>query len=303
MKIWHSIEEFAKTGYECHAALGFFDGVHAGHRKVIGDCAAQKGGCQAVVLTFEDSPAKLLGRSEMRLITDNARKAALMEELGVDGVIFEDFGRIREMDAETFVTRVLHEKLRAKKVSCGYNYRFGKNGAGDTEELQKLCARLGIAVSVIQPVDCGGRAVSSSVIRELLKNGEIEEANNMLGRPYAIGGTVGSGNHIGSAMGYPTVNIPIGGGMVVPRFGVYASRVTVGGRTYRGATNIGVHPTVGENETPLCETFLLDYDGKELYGERALCELTAFIRPEKKFGSKEELAAQVGRDIERIQLR
>lgn len=299
MKIYNSIKDYAKTGYQSHVALGFFDGVHCGHRAVIGDCVADRGECQSVVLTFAESPARALEKHEVRLITDNARKAQLIEGLGVDALIFADFARIKDLSPEEFVRRVLKEQLRAQKVSCGYNYRFGKNGAGDVETLRALCAESGIAVHVLGSVSVKGRAVSSSAIRALLQDGEIAQANVLLGYAYTIGGRIDSGNHIGSKMGFPTVNIPIGEGPVVPKYGVYASRVTIDGKTYRGATNIGVHPTVRENHAPLCETFLLDFDG-DVYGEEAICELVQFIRPEKRFGSMEELSAQVGRDIERI---
>ena len=166
--------------------------------------------------------------------------------------------------------------------------------------LAEICTALGIEVSVKKPVGLGGQAVSSTAIREKLVAGDIEGANVMLGYRYSVGGRIGTGNHIGTKMGFPTVNLPIGEGLVVPRYGVYASRVTVDGVTYRGATNIGVHPTVGENEQPLCETFLLDFGGEELYGERAVCELSRFIRPERKFSSVDELTAQVSSDIETI---
>ena len=300
MKVYDSIEDFAKTGYESQVALGFFDGVHLGHRAVIDEIVRDKGDRQAVVLTFRESPAVLLGKNDAVLITDNERKAELMKAAGADAVIFADFSAIKDMEAENFIRGVLHEKLRAKKVCCGYNYRFGKNGSGDTEILEKICGEIGIEVCVKEPVFCGGRAVSSSAIRELLQSGEIVEADRMLGYAYSIGGLIGDGNHIGSTMGIPTVNLPIKAGMVVPKFGVYASRVTVDRKTYRGATNIGVHPTVGENDAPLCETFLLDYEGEALYGEYAVCEPAAFIRYEKKFRSKDELTEQIKIDIDTI---
>ena len=298
--IYNSIEEYAKTGYESHTALGFFDGVHLGHRAVIGSCTDEKNGCRAVVLTFSDSPARLLGKSDAPLITDNARKAQLLEELGADAVIFADFMRIRDMEAEEFVERVLCRALRTKKVSCGYNYRFGRNGAGDIHTLKKLCGERGITVSVCEPVMLDGQPASSTAVRERLLSGDVAGASRMLGSPYKICGTVGSGNRIGTGMGFPTVNLPIGEGLVVPRHGVYASRITVGNAVYRGATNIGVHPTVGANSVPVCETFLLDYRGGELYGRTIACEPVAFIRPERQFGSFEELREQIERDIEEI---
>ncbi len=299
MKIYNSIDEFAKTGYESHVALGFFDGVHHGHRAVIRDCTVEKGNCRSVVLTFSESPARLLGNTGVRLITGNNKKAELIAALGVDALIFADFMQIKDLSAEEFVSEVLAKRLRAKKVCCGSNYRFGKNGAGDADALKKLCAERGIAVSVAGTVDCDGRTVSSSAVRALLQDGDIPAVNRMLGYAYTIGGRIDSGNHFGTKMGFPTVNLPIGEGLAVPRYGVYAAWITVGGRRYRGATNIGVHPTVGENPRPLCESFLLDFEGN-IYGEEAICEPVRFIRPEKEFASVDELTAQVGRDIEKI---
>ena len=300
MIVYNSIEEFEKTGKESQVALGFFDGVHLGHREVIGDCIAEKGDRQAVVLTFAESPAKTLGKNDVSLIVSNRRKIELMEEQGADAVIFADFLQLRDMAPEAFFTEILCKKLRAKKVCCGYNYRFGKHGSGDIGLLKTLCEKSGVALSVREPVFCDGRPVSSSAIRELLQSGELEAANRMLAKSFAITGDIGEGNHLGTAMGFPTVNIPIDEGLTVPRYGVYAARVTVGGKTYHAATNIGVHPTVGANDQPICESFLLDYSGEDLYGEYAKCELIRFIRPEKRFGSEKELAEQVGRDIETV---
>lgn len=299
MKIYHSIEDYAKTGYESRVALGFFDGVHPGHRAVIESVTRDKGDCQAVVLTFGESPAKYFGK-DVALITDNEDKARRIKAIGADAVIFADFGRIKDMDAEVFIREVLKKQLRAKKVCCGFDYRFGKNGGGDTQLLKSICGELGIEVEIKEPVYCGEQAVSSSAIRTLLQDGRIEEADRMLGYEYRIGGVIGDGNHIGTKMGFPTVNLPMKKGLVVPRFGVYASILRIDGKRYRGATNIGVHPTVGENSEPLCETFILDFGGEDLYGKYAECTPVRFVREEMKFDSLDALTAQVGRDIETI---
>jgi len=300
MKIYCSIEEYAREGYLSDVALGYFDGVHEGHRAVIRLCTGQDSGAVKAVLTFRESPAAALGRETPPYLTDNEEKARLMERLGVDAVIFADFAAIRELSAEAFVTQILKEKLRALSVACGYNYRFGRGGAGDTAALTALCAREGITSSIADPVSVQGETVSSTRIRELLADGEIARANAMLGDPYTISGTVDRGNSLGTKMGYPTVNIPISDGRMIPRRGVYASRVTVGGVSYRGATNIGVHPSVGENDRPLCETFLIGYDGGVLYGAEVVCTPERFIRPERRFGSVDELMAQIGKDVQEV---
>ena len=299
MKIYNSLTEYQPQKAGAYVALGFFDGVHLGHRAVIEGCAADSSGHESVVLTFRESPARALGKTAPPLLSDNARKAELMEALGVDTLIFADFSDVKDMEPAEFVKKVLAEKLNAKRVYCGFNYRFGRCGAGDTAALEQLCGERGIGVCVKQPVICDGRQVSSSLIRGLIADGAIDRANRLLGSRYAIEGRIESGNHIGAGMGFPTVNLPIPDGTAVPLFGVYASDVVIDGVRYRGATNIGVHPTVGENEKPLCETFLLDFGEGDLYDKRVRCELKAFIRPEKRFNSVEELTEQIRLDCEK----
>lgn len=300
MKVYDSIDEYAREGSRSDVALGFFDGVHEGHRAVIRLCTGQDSGAVKVVLTFRESPAAALGLRMPPSLTDNGDKARLMQTLGVEALILADFGTIRALSAEAFVSDILCGQLRARTVACGYNYRFGRGGAGDTAALTALCAEKGIAVSVADPVTVDGEAVSSTRIRELLAAGEIGRANRMLGYRYAIRGDVRTGNHIGTVIGYPTVNIPIPDGRAIPRCGVYASRVTIDGEVYRGATNIGVHPSVGANDRPLCESFLIGYEGGGLYGSSAVCEPERFIRPERRFKSVEELCAQIERDVEEV---
>ena len=300
MKVTNSIDEYNLNNDGACVALGFFDGVHSGHRAVIGGCVAEKGDRRSVVLTFRESPARVLGQSAPPLLSTNERKAELMAQLGVDELIFADFDAVKELSPEDFVIEILRDRLNAKKVYCGFNYHFGYRGAGDSDMLIRLCEEQGIEVIVKEPVFCGGEQVSSSLIREKIAAGEIETANKLLGYRYAVTGRIDEGNHVGSTLGFPTVNIPIGRGLTVPRYGVYASELLIDGVRYRGATNIGVHPTVSTLDMPLCETFLLDFDGGELYGKKAVCELKAFIRGEMCFDSMEELTTQIRKDCERI---
>jgi riboflavin kinase/FMN adenylyltransferase len=232
------------------------------------------------------------------LITDS-EKEKLLGEMGVEAVKI-DFLKIKDYEPVRFFEDIIIKELNAGAVSCGFNYRFGKGGEGDVKRLIELCSKYGIDVEAREPVTVDGEQVSSSRIRELIASGDIKRANKMLGYRYAISGDIAGGNHLGTGMGFPTVNIPIGGELIVPRYGVYASKVTVGGREYIGATNIGVHPTVGENDKPLCESFLLDCGGGDLYGRYAVCELCDFVRDETVFGSFDELKAQIDADCERI---
>ena len=296
MRVYYGIDEYAAETSGARVALGFFDGVHLGHRAVLSACVNGSDG-KAVALTFSQSPAAALGRQAPPLLTDNSRKAELMAELGIDAVIFADFGELRDMSAEDFVRVILRDRLRASEVCCGENYHFGRGGSGDAGALRELCAREGIGVCVVGPEMMGGEAVSSTRIRGLLARGDIGTADSLLGYRWAVRGVIGRGNGIGSVMGYPTVNLPVGEGLCAPRYGVYASIVTVGGVSYRAATNIGVHPTVGEADALLCESYLIDYRGGELYGERAVCEPVEFIRPEMRFADERELRERIGEDI------
>ena len=295
MKIYRSTTEYHDAaGSPCAVALGFFDGVHLGHRQVIERCVNSP--YPSVVLTFPQSPAAVLRRSAPPLLCDNREKSRLIASLGADALVFEDLADIMTLTPDAFARQILVEKLRAKLVCCGYNYRFGKGGAGDTDALIRLGEKYGFEVAVCEAVTCEGGVVSSTRIRSLIESGEIESADRLLSRPLSICGTVDRGNRIGSHLGYPTVNIPLTRECIVPRYGVYASRIIIDGELYHGITNIGVHPTVGANPAPLCETFILDFDG-ELYGKEARCELLSFIRPEQHFSTLEELKNQIAADI------
>lgn len=300
MKVYNSLEEYIPSKNGTSVALGFFDGVHLGHREVIGSCVDEKGACRSAALTFRESPAKALKKPAPPLLTTNERKAELMAQIGADDVIFADFNDVKDLSPEAFVSEILRDRLNAKKVFCGFNYHFGRRGAGDTERLRRLCGEQGIEVIVKEPVTISGEQASSSLIRDCISGGEIEKANRLLGYRYAIEGRIDSGNHIGTTMGFPTVNIPLGDGLTLPRFGVYASDLVIDGTRYMGATNIGVHPTVGAEEAPLCETFLLDFDGGDMYGKKAVCVLKSFVREEKRFRSTEELCEQIQKDCEFI---
>lgn len=299
MAVYCDIKEYKSAEDGCAVALGFFDGVHLGHRSVIKHC--KETGLRSAAMTFSESPAKLLGRACPPLLTDNARKAELLSQAGADDVIFADFGGMKDMSAYEFVRDILHERLGAKAVCCGMNYRFGKNGEGGTDALRGICGDFGIKVIVAEPVKTDdGIEISSTRIRGMIAEGELRQANSMLGYRYSVSGDIEDGNHLGRSMGYPTVNIPIADGLAVPRYGVYASRIITDGGEYIGATNIGVHPTAGANDKPLCETFILGYGGESLYGRHVVCELWGFVRDEKRFDSFDELRMQISVDIEQI---
>ena len=275
-------------------ALGFFDGVHRGHRNVLEPVAAQRDeGLTPVCLTFSRSPREVLSGIPVPLLMTRGDKDRALEEIGIDHVYYADFRHLMNMSAEHFVKYVLCEMLRAKKLYCGFNYRFGKDGRGDAQLLKELCAQLDIELSVAPPTMLDGELVSSTAIRNYIFAGEIVRANRMLRSEFGFCAPVEHGRRLGRELGTPTLNQKMLSSLVTPRFGVYISRVTLeSGETFCGVTNIGIKPTVG-SDAPLWETWMPEYTGGEIYGELADIRLLEFIRPEKKFDSIKELKEEI----------
>lgn len=287
MKIVRSLEEMGETA-PSSLALGAFDGLHRGHMAVIGRaCAPGEGGrrLQPAVFTFSRSPA---GNSAVLTGRDKER---LLEDAGVEVLYSLEFSQVKDWEAEAFVEQVLFETCAARRLCCGEDFRFGRGARGDTALLQTLCDRRGVELTVVPPVKEGGEKVSSTRIRAAVEAGDISLANRLLGRPFGFSLEVIHGNHIGTGLGTPTINQAIPEGFVLPRFGVYASWCRVGGEYFYGVTNVGVKPTVGSDRV-LAETWMPEFQG-DLYGKRVRVFLLEFLRPEKKFGSLEELKAAI----------
>jgi riboflavin kinase/FMN adenylyltransferase len=279
------------------AALGIFDGVHLGHRAVI-DTAVKKAreiGAQPSVFTFDTSSVTSKGRFEP-LIT-NGDKISRLSALGIKKVYCSDFSRLRDMSAERFVKEILVGNLNAVCAVCGEDFRFGKGGEGSADDLKKICAELGIEVCTVSQLKKGGEAVSSTRIRELIKSGEIAKANELLGWHYGYCAQVVHGFARGRTINFPTINQLIPLGLILPKFGVYCSKVCLDGMEYAAVTNIGVKPTVENASPPLAETYIIGYSG-DLYGRTLETSLYEFIRPEKKFESFEELKSEIERNTE-----
>lgn len=291
----HCFEKIKKTEYNTSVALGFFDGVHLGHQAIINACVNTPD-CISCVLTFKQSPLTSLQSNNPQLLSTNEEKLSILEDMGVSNVYCIDFSDIKDMSASRFIREILHEKLHAKHIYCGYNYRFGKDGAGDTDFLLSECEKYSITTHVMDKVMYNGDAVSSTRIRACLANGMIEDATAMLNRPYVISSQIINGNHIGTNINTPTINLGLPNNTIVPRLGVYASKVIIDSKTYYGATNVGVHPTVGGN-TVLCETHLLNDVCESLYNKHADVYLLHFIRDEVAFDSITSLKKQIASDI------
>ncbi len=278
-------------------ALGYFDGVHLAHQKIISRAVelANAGGMRPIALSF-DSPPSLLLRGEAPLsLTERGEKERLIGELGAECVLLPVTRELLQMSGRDFAAKVLVNKFHAVAAVCGYNYHFGRDRltAGD---LASLGRELGFEAAVMPEERLGGQSVSSSRIRELLLNGRPEEAALMLGRPYSTAGEVRHGKSLGRTMGFPTVNL-YPGPLPLER-GVYATRVIFDGAEYAGVTNVGVNPTVHDGGTRV-ETHILDFTGN-LYGKYVTVKFLHFIRPERVFPSVDELFAQIRRDAERV---
>lgn len=281
-------------------ALGLFDGVHRGHRLIIGKAVekASENGMKSAVFCFKTDTVTSKGhdgRIEM-LMTDKDKGEAI-ESLGVEYLFSPDFNRMKSLPPEIFVRDVLVKRLNCGFAVCGTDFTFGRGAVGKAEDLVRIGKKHGIEVSVIDQLTYEGEAVSSTEIRRLIRHGEISKANEMLGYKYGYKIEVEHGFERGRTWNFPTINQKIPKGLVLPRFGVYCSKVLIDGKWYTGVTNIGIKPTVHVNTAPLAETFIIDYEG-DLYGRKLELRLFEFVRPEKTFESFEALRDEISRNTE-----
>ena len=276
-------------------ALGYFDGLHLGHMVVIGTALAQRE-LKPAVFTFNcDTTLPKFRRPEDIISFEN--KCELLSKAGVEYVYAPDFADVCTFTDEDFVKKILHETLNAGYACCGRNFRFGLGGHGTPEILTALGEKYGIRVEIIEDVCLDGEMISSSHIRELIRMGDIGQANRLLGYEWQFKVPVVHGNELGRTMNFPTINQILPETNVMPLFGVYSSFVHFHGKHYRGITNIGIRPTIENSRGVICETHILDYSG-DLYGENVTVALYKFIRPERKFANIDELKAQIEQDIE-----
>ena len=274
-------------------ALGYFDGVHLGHRALMQKAverAKQIGGTSAV-FTFDVHPDSVVMGRQVPLLTANAYRREEIKQLGgVDEVIFGHFDeRMQHMDWRDFIHKLLIGQFHAGWIISGRNNRFGYKGQGNAEGMAVECAKAGIGYDCIEDVKVDGIVVSSTYIRQLIAQGDMEGAAKFLGHPYTVTGIVEHGRRVGtSVLGVPTVNLRLPAEMALPPYGVYATRVLVDGKSYIAATNIGVKPTFLDGGAPTIEPHLLDFSG-DLYGRMIHVELHKFLRPEMQFESVEAL--------------
>lgn len=286
------------TKTACAVALGFFDGVHIAHRKIIKAAAdyAKEYDLVPVVLTFDKSPLEILRPDAARYLTQNDEKAHLIEKLGARTEFLKTTEQLLNMSAEEFILDILIKKYNIKYAVCGYNYRFGREGSGDTELLKSFGAKYGFKTEIAPPIKSSGESVSSSRIRTLLADGGIREANTLLGRSFCVRGEVHHGKHLGRTLGFPTANVFFDKSCARLKNGVYKTQISIDGAAYKAITNIGINPTVG-GESLRSETYIPAFDA-DLYGKEIKIEFIDFIRPEIKFESIDELKSQIKKDTE-----
>lgn len=278
-------------------ALGLFDGVHLGHRHVLELVREQKkNGLIPSVFTFTTESVGVKHDAVLDYLYPTEQKCCLLKECGMQRVYHPPFAEICDMDGEEFVQEVLVHHFSAAYVCCGEDFRFGRKAAWNVQDLQKFGEQYGFAVRIAEDVLHDGLPVSSSRIRSHLSNGEILQANILLGSPYTIEQTVIHGAQLGRTIGFPTINQVFAEGQLVPKFGVYASETVVDGVKYPSLTNIGMKPTVNYHGRPLAETHILGFQG-DLYGRTLEVRFHRFIRPEQRFNSVEELQAQLSKDM------
>lgn len=272
-------------------ALGFFDGVHLGHQALLGAVKAlAPEGCRGVV-TFSGHPDTLVLGQTPELINTPEDRERLLREFGMDRVVTLPFDKKMQSTPWEDFLEDLRENDCAGGFVCGEDFRFGARGAGTADMLRAFCQQRGLPCAVVPEQDLDGQRVSSTYIRSLLTQGDMERAVRFLGHPHVLTGTVVSGRHLGRTLGIPTANLHLPEGVLVPRFGVYACRALAEGKAYPAVTNVGIRPTVGGHHVTV-EPWLLDYAG-DLYGKQITLEFLKFLRPERKFDSLEALKAAI----------
>ncbi len=279
-------------------AIGKFDGLHLGHRKLLREIIAQKeDGLKAAVFTFDPSPEIFFGMNPSRELSTNSEKRQLFEEIGIDILVEFPFNKeTAAISPENFVIDILRGRMNAAFVAAGTDLSFGAMGKGNFELMSSLARHLDFDACKIDKIERNGKVISSTLIRDLVEKGDMEEAAACLGEPYKITGRIVHGRALGRKIGIPTLNQIPPADKLLPPFGVYYSEVRADGRTFKGMTNIGIKPTVTDEHRTTVETYLYNFSG-DLYGEYAEVKLLTFRRPEHRFANVEELRKIMQNDI------
>lgn len=291
-----------ETAFQLHkpsaVAIGKFDGIHRGHQSLLRHVLEQKEkGLQAVVFTFDPSPAALFSGEDLPELTTKREKRRLFQEMGIDVLIeFPLNFTTAATEPEAFIEKVLAGQMKTAYIAAGEDLSFGKKGKGDAALLRRMAGSFGYRTEIIEKVCLDGVEISSSYVREVIKSGDMEKAERLIGEAYSVSGVVAHGKKLGRKLGMPTVNLLPEREKLLPPYGVYFSEVSLGERVYKGITNIGCKPTVNEEKQAGVETYLYDF-AQDIYGKEITVRLFSFHRPERKFESVEALKKQMASDI------
>jgi riboflavin kinase/FMN adenylyltransferase len=298
MQIVRGLESFPPDSAPSAVALGAFDGIHLGHRAILGTAVTQArhDKLRALACTFDRHPMEVLQPDRAPLpITTLEERLELIAETGIDTTVVIPFTpAVAGIEAQTFVRDVLVGTLKAREIVVGFNHRFGRGARGDAKLLEALAATLGFRAHIVPALLVDGVAVSSSEIRAALQRGDLPDAARLLGRPYSIRGEVVRGAGRGRTLGFPTANVKTDRPLGLP-VGVYVCRLTVDGRQHQAVVNVGFRPTFGETELAV-EAHVLDFTG-DLYDERVTLTFVRRLREERKFPSVDALREQIALDV------
>ncbi len=282
--------------------IGTFDGVHLGHQKILAETAAKakEYGGRNFLITFDPHPRTVVSENyKMKLLTTTKEKIELLEKFGIQNTFVVKFTKeFAELSSEDFVREIICKKIGAKHLVIGYDHKFGKDRAGDFHTLSELGEKYDFDVSMVPPVELDGEIISSTLIRRNLLAGKIRKANKMLGREYSLVGKVVKGSMRGRTLGFPTANLEIEDEeKLIPSNGVYVAKVRFAGKIKFGLLNIGFRPTFEDDDQLFIEVHIFDFQ-EDIYNFELKIEFLEYLRPEIKFGSKEELIAQIEKDKE-----
>ncbi len=277
--------------------IGNFDGLHKGHQVLVKKAVEYgfKNNIKSVVFTFDNHPANYFIKNSIKNIISNKEKEQRIKDMGIDLIISIPFDEyMTKISPREFVKDILIDKLGVKKIIVGYDFTFAKNKEGNVNLLKELCSEYNFELEIVNPIKIDNIRVSSTYIRNLIKDGQVSKVKKYSGHNYEIKGEVIHAKKLGRTIGFPTANIQGDKNMIIPKNGIYATKVYIDGNTYYGATNIGFNPTVNGDKLSI-ETNILDFN-EDIYGKIIKVEFLERIRDERKFSSLEELKQQLKKD-------
>lgn len=295
------LQNYNEERFETAIALGNFDGVHVGHKKLILSMveAAKDLNLMPSILLFDNHTKKVTNGKAPLCLTSNVQKEQMVKALGVEviySILFDEY--LMKSQPEEFVQNILVDKLNTKLVVVGFDYRFGHKASGDVEVLKDLGNKYGFKVIVLEPIYIEDILVSSTKIRELILDGNLELANMMLGRYYQMMGKVIPGNKIGRTLGFPTANLELMNNYTLPKLGVYRTKTIIGERTYLSATSVGYNPTF-KNDNVKIESHIIDFEEK-IYDQILYIDFIEYLREEAKFDNIDDLIDQIDKDVKTV---